>query len=340
MDKLVSVIIPVYNVEKYIERCLLSVKEQTYADIEVILIDDGSEDKSGEICDKFTQIDKRFCVIHKINEGISKARNIGIDESSGEYITFIDSDDYIHPRMIELMMKEMTMNDVDIVVSNYEDISEDEVNHHFKLIHQGAKDIKKEIFDVINIERISGRDAIIRKYLDAKYKIVFDVAWSKIFKRSCFATYRFPLGEIYEDTKTIYKILYKSDKVLYIDYPFYFYLRRQNSIMETNKYWNKERESAYYDCIDFLGSLNDIEILNCSIAPTLLTTINYYFLYGINDEERKVVRNSFKLHYRKYKKYMKASIKQRIRIQLFYVSALLYRIAYVNLYKKKIKSCK
>lgn len=117
--KLLSVIIPVYNVEQYLERCVLSVVYQTYHNLEILLIDDGSQDQSGKICDQLSQKYKRIRVIHKKNEGLSDARNKGLDLAKGEYITFLDSDDYIHPETYSILISQLETANADIVEGKY-----------------------------------------------------------------------------------------------------------------------------------------------------------------------------------------------------------------------------
>ena len=122
---MVSVIVPVYKVEKYLERCIKSIVNQTYKEIELIIVDDGSPDKCPEICDKWAEKDKRIKVIHKNNEGVSSARNKGIELSKGKYIVFIDQDDYVTDEHIEVLYDCITSNNVDLVISNLIDINED-----------------------------------------------------------------------------------------------------------------------------------------------------------------------------------------------------------------------
>ena len=119
MKDLISVIIPVYNVEKYLKKCLDSVINQTYKNLEIILVDDGSSDKSGLICDEYTKLDKRIKVVHKKNEGLSSARNTGLDIAKGKYISFIDSDDFVSIYMYEIMYKEIIKNNRDIVIARH-----------------------------------------------------------------------------------------------------------------------------------------------------------------------------------------------------------------------------
>ena len=121
----VSVIIPIYNVEKYLEKCLNTIINQTYKNLEIILIDDGSTDKSSTICDEYCEKDKRIKVIHKNNEGVSSARNKGIELSKGKYIVFIDPDDYVTDEHVEVLYDCIISNNVDLVISNLIDINED-----------------------------------------------------------------------------------------------------------------------------------------------------------------------------------------------------------------------
>ena len=121
---MISVIVPVYNVEKYLERCVKSIAAQTYKDLEILLIDDGSTDKSGEMCDDFQQTDSRIKAFHKQNGGLSDARNYGIEHSAGEFISFVDSDDYIDEKMLETLHRLITENDADLAVCSAMDVFE------------------------------------------------------------------------------------------------------------------------------------------------------------------------------------------------------------------------
>ena len=125
MEKLISVIIPVYNVVNYFDRCINSIINQTFKNLEIIIVDDGSTDGSSEACDKIAKIDNRIKVIHQINMGLSAARNAGLNIATGEYIAFVDSDDYLHPRMYEILYKEMTKNEVDMVICEFNEFEEE-----------------------------------------------------------------------------------------------------------------------------------------------------------------------------------------------------------------------
>lgn len=223
---LISIIIPIYNVEKYLEKCLDSVIKQTYDNIEIILIDDGSEDKSKQICDDYAKIDNRIKVIHKKNEGVSKARNIGIDTSKGEFITFIDSDDYIDKNYIEELYKLCIKNNSDIAICGVKD-----EDYDGNIVHVSNKIIKK----------LNKREILI-ELLNEKY--FFSVCWAKLYKKSKIGNIRFnEMMKIAEDFDFLYKLL-DNINVVYVDTTkiLYHFLLREGSATRNgfNENWKKE----------------------------------------------------------------------------------------------------
>lgn len=213
MDDLISIIIPVYNVEKYVYDCLISVQKQTYQNIEVIVINDGSCDNSFIECLKIK--DKRFNIINKKNEGVGPARNIGINISHGKYLTFVDSDDLISPYYIETLYKGIAQNEnVKISICSY---------LQFK--------------NNLEIEQMHGnyKSSIISNSLALKKLFYFDgfdtSPWGKLYLRELFDNIKFPNGIISEDLDTIYKTFVFSPKVYITDNKLYFYRIRENSAM-------------------------------------------------------------------------------------------------------------
>ena len=216
MKKLVTIIVPVYNVERYLRKCVNSIIAQTYENIEIILIDDGSTDESGTICDEYLVKDNRIKVIHKENEGLSKARNVGIDISHGDFITFIDSDDYFDKKFVENMLKIAAELNADLVISGLKDVFEKQ---------------KKVYANESNYYTILSKEETYRKVL---LQEEIDVsANAKLYKREIFTDIRYPVGELYEDIKIIDKIIEKADKIAYTKYKGYFYLQRNGSIMHS-----------------------------------------------------------------------------------------------------------
>ena len=217
MDYKISIIIPVYNIEKYIDKCIKSVIEQTYKNIEIILIDDGSTDLSRSICDKYQKEDKRIKVIHQDNNGASCARNTGIKNATGEYIMLIDGDDYIESDMCEKMLKYSIDNNTKITICNFYN------EHKDKTVINNSEFANNTI--------ISNITAIKHMFVDDD--IIFHVPWNKIYHRSIFfenKDIRYPKGRIHGDSYINYKIYNSVDKILVINKALYHYTHRDNNI--------------------------------------------------------------------------------------------------------------
>lgn len=243
---LISVIVPIYKVEQYLNRCVDSILAQTFKDFELILVDDGSPDNCGTICDKYAEKDSRVHVIHKLNGGLSDARNAGLDIMSGEYVMFVDSDDIIHPSTIEHLLKTLTEYDADICVGH---------------IKRFTKDIKEFPSLNGNVSVLSGREACFKLCTDEN--IYFTTACGKLFKSTFFTDILFPVGKIHEDEATIYKLLYAAKTVVKLDEEMYYYRINDNSIMH-QKFSTKK-----YDIVDaligrynFYKKHNDTELMN------------------------------------------------------------------------------
>lgn len=219
MDDLISVVIPVYNVEKYLEKCLDSVTGQTYGNLEIILVDDGSTDNSGAICDRYAQKDSRVAVIHQKNGGLSKARNVGMDTATGKYISFIDSDDYVGSCYIETLYKALPEGGNGISVCDYLPVESDDAE---QIPGTGVWDMGNPI------ERLE-------KMYHPKIHGMNFVATRKLFARSLFTEngILFPEGRVHEDDATIPKLVYFAQRLNYTDAVMYFYRRNPNSIMHT-----------------------------------------------------------------------------------------------------------
>lgn len=225
MEK-VSIIVPVYNVEDYIKRCIDSLIYQTYKNIEILLVDDGSTDKSGNICDEFGKVDKRIKVIHKKNGGLSDARNIGIQESKGNYLCFIDSDDFIEKDMIEKLYNSIKKHDSDIACCA-------------KVIEFQNKKIVKNNGKEFCINNIQALSKIL------SYEQIDTSACDKMFKKQLFNNIRFPKNRYYEDMGTIYKLFEISDKISHISDIGYHYYMRVDSIT-TERFSKKQFDSLYF----------------------------------------------------------------------------------------------
>lgn len=215
MEDLISIIVPVYNVEKYISKCINSIIEQTYTNIEIILVDDGSPDNCPQICDEFAKKDKRIRVLHKANGGLSAARNYGIDNANGKYICFIDSDDFISNDYIEILFKLIKKYNVEISVINY------------AMIEDGKVVDKKEEY-AISEKKINQEQAIIELL---KKDGIKDFAWNKMYDISLFEDIRYPYNRKMEDMGTTYKLFLKAKGIAISNQKKYFYVQRKDSIL-------------------------------------------------------------------------------------------------------------
>lgn len=267
MPKL-SIVVPVYKVEEYINKCVDSILDQTFTDFELILVDDGSPDNSGKICDEYAQKDERIIVIHKENGGLSDARNIGIDAAQGEIIGFVDSDDYLDKVMYTEMICYLKENDCDIVCCDTYIVRGEKKKFKPRYIANKIFDNKQAVNEILNGN------------LD-------NAAWNKIYKRSVIQDIRYPKERIYEDVATTYKYIFNANKVGYLSKPFYYYIKRKGSIVASG-FNSKSR----YDC--FLGyrerlnfaKENNLDCLNDCELLALETSLAALTAFYANNEDR------------------------------------------------------
>lgn len=215
---LVSVVVPVYNVKQYLERCIRSIVEQAYKNIEIILVDDGSSDGSSDVCDKYSAKDRRIKVIHKRNGGLSDARNAGLIQAKGDYIAFIDSDDYVSKEFIKSLYDLVLQNDAEISVCGYKRVNESD--------EYIEEDVNVSIDKVLN-----SKEALIDVLSPSSLCSI--VTWNKLYKKTLFTDndITFPVGKIHEDNFTTYKLMYEASKVAYTSAQLYYYTYREDSIM-------------------------------------------------------------------------------------------------------------
>lgn len=217
----ISIIVPVYNCEKYISNCINSILEQSFKDFELILVDDGSSDRSFEICESFAKKDNRVRAIHQPNSGVSRARNRGLDEAKGEYIGFVDGDDCVDKEMYKRLYKNLADNNADISICGI-------VNYFLK---------KNGITEKVRQSQVDGfwifsGEQALKEALQSRLYSVNPV--NKLFKKKLFDRLRYPEGKISEDAFLIPVVISKAGKVVYDSKPMYYYLRRENSITTSN----------------------------------------------------------------------------------------------------------
>ena len=216
--ELISIIVPVYNVEKYLKKCVDSIVNQTYKNLEIILVDDGATDNSGKICDELVELDNRIKVYHKKNGGLSDARNYGVERATGDYIGFVDSDDYINAEMYEKLYEAIKKENVDVAECN------------LKIVYPE----KKELFTDEKYYQICNKQEYLEEYL--KIEKIFGSACVRLTRADIAKKLKFPVGKLYEDTYYAYDLIGIVDKYVIMDNPYYNYLMRENSI--TNAKFN------------------------------------------------------------------------------------------------------
>ena len=269
-EELISIIIPVFNVSRYLNVCLDSVLAQTYNNFECLLIDDGSTDNSEEICLNYSNLDERFISIKINNSGPATARNIGLEKAMGKYITFIDSDDWVHHQYLECLYKMIISNKADIA-------SVASLKTHDYIPDKALGDCKERI--------IQGIEALASYDLDSYY--LQSTVWGKLYKRDLFDHIRFEDGKLHEDISITYKLIYRSSRIVTNNAVLYYYRKRPESITGNR---NIKKQIDYYEAV-----INKTEFF-CSI--------------GLTNETRKNVISLIKKVYWKFSKFDNAEIDQ------------------------------
>lgn len=226
MEVKISIIVPVYNVEEYLEKCVMSLVNQTLQDIEIVLIDDGSPDNCGKICDDFACKDSRVKVLHKANGGLSSARNAGVKIAKGDFLMFVDSDDWVEPNFCETALDKLEKYDVDILSFGYNWIKSD-----------GS--IKEMSTDK---DKILSSEKGIEELITLK-DVIYNLPCNKIYKAKLFEGIEFPDGKLYEDQGTTYKLFHKAKSIAVIIDRLYNYIQRGNSIQGGRL----KKPKGYYD---------------------------------------------------------------------------------------------
>lgn len=299
-EKLISVIVPVYNVQPFLTRCVNSILNQTYKKIEIILVDDGSNDRSGVMCDELAKKDSRIIVIHKQNGGLSSARNTGLDVFRGEYVSFVDSDDYIEANMLEELLNSNELNNTLLSCCGRFDVFDNNLNKRIGLCPR-----KNEV--------ISSEDGIKRILT---WDNLDSASCDKLFHRSLWTDIRFPFGKISEDVAVMYKIFDKAGLISLISIPLYYYFHRVGSIT-TSSFSEKK-----FDVIDNVKSIEwFINAKYPSLVGDLLyfKNVQYEYILSLiakseyhNEEKEKELCNELKSVKRAKHAKLKSSFKSFI----------------------------
>lgn len=317
---LISIVVPIYNVEKYLRACIDSILDQTYRNLEIILVDDGSPDGCSAICDEYKEKDQRIIVIHQKNRGLSGARNAGIDKAQGQYIGFVDSDDTIEPQMFEVLLNNIQSSGAGMSICGRKIVDEEGNVSNKKYARQ-----KQMVMD--------GKSAII----EMNSHMSFDMAaWDKLYDIELWKDIRYPEGKLSEDFFVIYQLLDKAKKVVWTPEPLYRYLLRNNSISRNTVIKQdfieaSEGQMRYihekYPDIDYVG--------RTAYASACLTIYDLYL-----KRKMKCPADLTKLYRERVKSCLDAikvnttlRINKKIQAYLFVVSPQLYGVVF-RIFKK------
>ena len=299
MNKTISIIVPVYNVEKYLHRCVDSVLAQTHQNIEVLLIDDGSQDNSGKICDEYAEKDARVRVFHKENGGVSSARNLGLIEAKGEYIGFVDADDYIDSSMYEILLRNLIVEDAEISVCSYYQEDKDGVFHrHWD---------QDEHLILIDDKQI--KCLISNQYYTCS-------CWDRLYKRELVNNSAFDeTVSLYEDYLFLYHVLKKSHKTVFTSQPLYYYCNNSNSASNTG--FSEKTMGIVESC---KVVMEDIQlyyprIYNCAKIEYMRINIFCCSLLALSGEK-----------YKKEKKQLQRNVRQMLPRYLFSYASFGYKV--------------
>lgn len=279
----ISIVLPVYNVIDYLDECIKSILRQSNINFELIVVDDGSTDGSQILCDKYSESDSRIKVIHQKNVGLSAARNTGLNHAKGKYITFIDSDDFVGEKYIEILYRTIIESHADISMCDYKEVAQD-------------TKIGDVIFQAQNqIERVyyTGKEAIAEVYKNPFHGMEF-VSWAKMYRMELFKSNEilFPEGKLHEDAFTTYKLFYASNKIAVVNAPLYFYRIRSGSIM-TSEFTEKR--------LDMLQATREEYLFfkeNCDFGLMYLAFVDYLhkvksvlkMIFASEGDNRKITR--------------------------------------------------
>lgn len=313
MNDLISIVLPIYNVENYLKKCIETVLNQTYTNIEILLVDDGSTDHSGAICDEFEKKDKRIKVIHKSNGGLSDARNTGLKQANGKYISFIDSDDYVSEKYVEELYYLIKKNEAQIAVCNFQRVKEDG-----QVI--SSEDIKSET--------LSSKE-VLEKLNDKKFYPVSIVAWNKLYDIKLFENILYPIGKLHEDEYTTYKLYYEAKKIVVTSSVLYYYRTVQTSI--TNRNFNKTRLDvleALEERMRFFKEKNEKKLYELSLiqyeSVLMIHYLNCKFYLEDSKEIQDEILNKYKQNYAEAIHSKECSLINKMKFMIAYQSPMLY----------------
>ncbi len=322
----VSIIVPVYNVEQYLRECVDSILSQSFTDFEVILVDDGSPDNCPKICDEYAEKDPRVKVIHKPNGGLSSARNAGLDIATGEFVGFVDSDDIIESEMYEKLVSAIMKNDADICFCRVVAISE-----------TGDQQPNGKYFGIGSsvLEGYRVLEMLVKGGCGSS--TYYESIWNKLYRRKLFSNIRFPVGKRHEDAFVVHRIYDLCDRVAFIEDALYLYRLRSGSIMR-EPYSIKKTEviDAFYDRVIYCDARGYSELTCYALLQALGKTLEVWMLIPKGDRAAQTLMKEKMEKLRSvYKKSSTSMLSCRNRIKLFFG----FNLTAIYQAKLKIQKC-
>ncbi len=315
---IISVIIPVYNTEKYLSKCLETVTNQTMTNLDILLIDDGSTDNSGKICDEWANKDTRIRVFHKKNEGIAAVRNLGLKEANGKYIAWVDSDDYVELNFLEILYNQLIDNHADMSMCNFYGVLGEE------LTFDGASRIFNAIYSP---------EQFMEKVYTSGF---FSVLWNKLVKREAYKNVSFPVGRRFEDSATMRCLSNNCDKIVVCDMPLYYYRRHESSITLKKR---TPKEAAKFLMENCQWIEEDIQAYCENGNTKLRLKAEKYLCNAIIMQYNELDKTDKKIFKKIYKRYAKNVLKgdERFRVKAKYITAYM-NVDFYNWLRKMGKS--
>ena len=328
VNEFVSIIVPVFKVEAYLAKCIESIRNQTYGNFELILVDDGSPDGCPQICDDYAEVDDRIRVIHKNNRGLSSARNAGLDICRGDFICFIDSDDYVKPEYLETLLTLQRKNNADLVICEYDYVEKNGNVYEHRKIPWNKTITHKDFWKL---------------FCESDFRVFSAVAWNKIYRAKIFKQLRYMPGKCMEDNFIIKSVIEQCDSIYVTNEVLYYYLQRPDSIMGRFSIKHLDGVEAQLDICNYF---NGIGWQDCS--QMLLTSITNSLFRAYREADFIVKFN--RARYKELKKAYKAVVNQSfgknehnqlwLKCKIFGFNEGVYRVMYNNGLLLKLTSWK
>lgn len=320
-EELISVIVPIYNVEKYLNRCVDSIIKQSYTNLEIILVEDGSPDSCYLLCDQLAEKDRRIKVIHQENKGLSGARNAGLDIATGDYIVFIDSDDFVQDNFVEKLYTGLIRNNVDICQCGIQNVA-DELDVHYETKNKWK--VK------------TGKEVLLELY--GPRHLEYTVVWNKLYKKKVIGDLRFPIGKIHEDEYFTYLIYDRAEEMAVVDAKLYYYYVDNNSITRS-KYSLRRQDiiQAYKERLQYFKEKGylDLYYKTGEFMADILIYHGYCTEVFLNDQGRKMqIWGDFRQLYYEQHKFKNAPVVKRMYLRLYYRFPKIFEIMF-RLYQSR-----